>query len=447
MQFIDTLIAAAWVIPIEPHRDLLEDHAVAIHQGRIVAVLPEKQARERFDAEQVVERRSHALLPGLVNTHTHAAMSLLRGAAASSVFRQWPQRRIWPLEQRWLDADYVRAGAELAIADMLMSGTTCFADLHLFPEATAQVVASSRIRACIGLPVLDQPTTWAESADEYLDKGLRLHDEYRDDPLITTMLAPYAPWAVSETTLARVQRTADELELPVTMRINESHGEASTATERQLARLERLGLLSPLLLAAHMVHIDESDMERAAAGGISVAHCPQSNLRLGHGVCPTAALRAHGIALALGTDGASNNLNLFDEMRTAALLANGIHDHHDTIAPPDAEPDDIPPMDAYDWLQVATLNGARALGLGDSIGSLVPGKWADLCCIDLARPQTQPLHDIAAQIVYAVSRDQVCDAWVAGRPLLSQGQLTHIDIGDVMRRAQLWQQRIGGAHP
>ena len=446
MQFIDTLIAARWVIPIEPSGQLLEDHAIAIHQGRIVAVLPEKQARERFTAERIVERRSHVVLPGLVNTHTHAAMSLLRGAAESGDFDYWLKRQVWPLEQRWLDADYVRDGAELAIADMLTSGTTCFADMHLFPEATAQVVASSRIRACIGLPVLDQPTSWAESADEYLDKGLRLLDDYRDDPLITTMLAPYAPWAVSDGTLARVQRTADELELPVTMHVNESHLDAATSGERQLARLERLGLLSPLLLAVHMVHIDASDMDRAAAGGISVAHCPQSNLKLGNGVCPVPALRAHGIALTLGTDGAASNndLNLLDEMRTAALLASGIRSPLD--APPaDAEPDDIPPMNAHDWLQVATLNGARALGLGDSIGSLLPGKWADLCCIDLARPQTQPLHDLAAQIVYAVSRDQVCDVWVAGRALLSQGQLTTINIDDVLRRAQLWQQRISGA--
>ena len=446
MQLIDTLIAARWVIPIEPHRHLLEDHAVAIHQGRIVAVLPEKLARERFAAEQVIERRSHVLLPGLVNTHTHAAMSLLRGAAESPAFEHWLRRQVWPLEQRWLDADYVRDGTELAIADMLTSGTTCFADMHLFPEATAQAVASSRIRACIGLPVLDQPTAWAESADECLDKGLRLHDDYRDDPLITTMLAPYAPWAASDGTLARVQRTADELELPVTMHVNESRAEAAATGERQLARLERLGLLSPLLLAVHMVHVDATDLERAAAGGISVSHCPQSNLKLGNGVCPIPELRAHGVALTLGTDGAASNndLSLLDEMRTAALLASGIRSPRNDDRPDESEPDDVPPLTAHDWLQIATLNGARALGLGDSIGSLVPGKWADLCCIDLARPHTQPVYDLAAQIVYAVSRDQVRDVWVAGRALLSQGELTTIDSGDVLRRAQLWQQRISG---
>jgi len=448
MQLIDTLIAARWVIPIEPAGQVLEGHAVAIHQGRIVAVLPEIQARERFTAEQVIERRSHVLLPGLVNTHTHAAMSLLRGVAGTAMADPGLERPLWSAEHRWLDAEFVRDGAELAIADMLTSGTTCFADMHLFPEATAQAVASSRIRACIGLPVLDRPTAWAESADEYLDKGLRLHDEYRDDPLITTMLAPYAAWAVGDGTLARVRRLADELELPVTLRINEAHPEMAAGGERQLARLERLGLLSPLLLAVHMVHVNENDMERSAAGGINIAHCPQSNLRLGNGVCPVPAWRSHGIALTLGTDSpaSSDNLNLFDELRTAALLCNGIRSTSFELSP-DSEPDDIPSMDAYDWLQIATLNGARALGLGDAIGSLVPGKWADLCCIDLARPQTQPLHDLAGRIIYAIARDQVGDVWVAGRPLLSQGQLTTLNLDDVLRRAQLWQQRIGGAHP
>jgi 5-methylthioadenosine/S-adenosylhomocysteine deaminase len=446
MQLIDTLIAARWIIPIEPCRHVLEDHAVAIHQGRIVAILPEKQARERFDADQIIVRPSHVLLPGLVNTHTHAAMSLLRGAAESANLEHWLKQQVGPLERRWLDADYVRDGTELAIADMLTSGTTCFADMHLFPEAAAQIVADARIRACIGLPVLDQPTGWADSADEYLDKGLRLHDEYRDDPLITTMLAPYAPWAVSDATLTRVRRTADELEMPVTMHLNESRAEAAASGERSMARLERLGLLSPLLLAVHMVHVDTSDMERAAAGGINIAHCPQSNLKLGNGVCPIPALRAHGIALTLGTDGAASNndLSLLDEMRTAALLASGIRGGTEET-PEEIEPDDIPPMDAHDWLQVATLNGARALGLGEMIGSLVPGKWADLCCIDLARAHTQPVYDAAAQIVYAVSREQVTDVWVAGRALVTHGELTHMNIADVLRRAQLWQQRISGA--
>jgi 5-methylthioadenosine/S-adenosylhomocysteine deaminase len=431
MEQIDTLIAARWIIPIEPAGRVLEDHAVAIHHGRIVALAPRQQALQRFAPREMLTRASHVLLPGLVNAHTHAAMTLLRGAAESSNFEHWLNRQVWPLEQRWIDAEYVRDGTELALADMLTSGTTCFADMHLFPEIVAQAAAASHVRACIGLPVLDAPTLWAGSAGECLDKGLRLHDEYRDDPLITTSLSPYAPWAVGDETLIRVRRAADELELPMTMHVNETRADAAAAGEPALARLERLGVLSPLLTAVHMIHVDPQDLERLARSGASVAHCPQSNLKLGNGACPVPVLKARGINIAIGTDGAASNndLSMLDEMRSAALLASGLF--------PAAAP-----ISAHDWLRSATLNGAQALGLGESIGSLVAGKWADLCCIDLGRAHTQPVYDAAAQIVFAASRDQVSDVWVAGRALLAGGQLTHVDLEDLLARAQRWRDRI-----
>ena len=431
MEQVDALISARWIVPVEPAATVLEQHAVAVQRGRIVAIQPVSQARQRFDAAEWIERPNHVLLPGLINAHTHAAMVLLRGAAESASFGVWLNERILPLERRWIDAEYVRDGVQLAIADMLTSGTTCFADMHLFPEITAQTASALRMRACIGLPVMEDASAWAASADECLDKGLRLHDEYRDDPLVTTALAPHAPWALSDTTLLRVRRNADELELPMTMHVNETRAEVVSNGERAVARLQRLGLLSPLLCAVHLVHFDAADLELAAAGGIHVIHCPQSNLKLGNGICPTPTLRARGINLALGTDGAASNndLSLLDEMRTAALLARG---SQSTAGH----------MSAHDWLQVATLNAARALGLGDVIGSITPGKWADLCCIDLARAHTQPVYDPAAQIVYAASRDQVTDVWVAGRALVANGALTCMDINDVMERAARWRERI-----
>ena len=432
---IDTLITARWVIPIEPANRVFEHCAVAIHQGRIEAILPRNEARLRFTARETIDRPHHVLLPGFINAHTHAAMALLRGAAESASLETWLQREVWPIERRCIDAEYVRDGTDLAIADMLTSGTTCFADMHLFPEVVAQTASEARMRACIGLPVTEAPTLWAGSASEYLDKGLRVHDEYRDDPLITTAFAPYAPWALSDESLVRVRRTADELDLPMTMHVNETLAEAdTTAGERTIARLERLGLLSPLLAAVHMTHLSQEEMDRLARGGSSVVHCPQSNLKLGVGVCRTGALASRGVNVALGTDGAASNndLSMLDEMRTAALLARGVY------------PSD-PPLTAHDWLQAATLNGARALGLQESIGSLTPGKWADLCCIDLHRPQTQPVHDPAAHIVFAASREQVSDVWVAGRALVHEGRLTHLDLDAVLQRAARWQERIAGS--
>lgn len=437
MQTVDFLISARWVIPIEPAGVALEAHSVAVHQGRIVAIAPTAEALGRFAPGQHIERPSHVLLPGFVNAHTHAGMTLLRGAAEAATLDRWLSEEVRPLEQRWMDPEYVRDGTALAIADMLTSGTTCFADMHLFAEISAQTAAEAGMRAAIGVPVLDAPTIWADSAGECLEKGLKLHDEYRDDPLVTAVLAPHAPEALSDETLMRVRRAADELEMPMTMHVNETAEQAcadvpADPARRTIARLERLGMLSPLLVAVHAVHVDAADLERLARGGVHVVHCPQSNLKLGNGVCPVPQLRAQGINVALGTDGAASNndLDMLDELRTAALLARGLF--------PQAT------VSAHEWLEVATLNGARALGLSESIGSIAPGKWADLCCIDLDRPQTQPVYDPAVQIVYSASRDQVSDVWVAGRALVTDGTPTRIDLTGLMERARRWGARIAG---
>lgn len=434
MEQIDTLITARWVIPIEPANEALERSAVAVHHGRIVAVLPADEAQARYRAREMLDRPTHVLLPGFVNAHTHAAMTLLRGFAESAALDDWLKREVWPAERRWIDADYVRDGVELAMAEMLSGGVTCFADMHLFPEIVAQAASEARMRACVGLPVMDASTVWAGSADEYLAKGLELHDEYREDPLITTALAPYAPWALDDAALARVRRNADELELPMTLHVNETLAETEVGGERTIARLERLGLLSPLLAAVHLVHFNDDDLARIARAGSSVVHCPESNLKLGVGVCRAGALASAGVNLALGTDGAASNndLSMLGEMRTAALLARGVHSSD-------------PALSAHEWLRTATLNGARALGLSEVAGSLTPGKWADLCCIDLHRAQTQPVYDVAAQLVFAASREQVADVWVAGRALVRDGQLTELDLDDILRRAALWRARIAGS--
>jgi 5-methylthioadenosine/S-adenosylhomocysteine deaminase len=434
MEPIDTLINARWIIPIEPLGRVLNSHAVAIRAGRIIAIGPAADLAARFEAREIIHRPGHVLLPGFVNAHTHAAMSLLRGAAESASFERWLRTQVWPLEQRWVDAEYVRDGTELAMADMITSGTTCFGDMHLYPEVVAQATSGAQMRACIGLPVFEQPTSWAESAGECLEKGLRLHDDYRDDPLVTTCLSPYAPWALGDETLIRVRRAADELELPMTMHVNETPEDATANGERTIARLERLGLLSPLLAAVHMIHLDETDLEAVARAGSNIVHCPQSNLKLGNGISPVARFKARDMNVGIGTNGAASNndLSMLDELRTGALLARGVPSAHVTI-------------EAHEWLRFATLNSARALGLGEMIGSLTPGKWADLCCIDLHRAHTQPVYDPAAQLVFAASREQVSDVWVAGKALLSDFRLTRIDIEDVLARAERWRERIGSS--
>jgi len=408
---------------------------VAIRGGRIVAVLPTAEAMIRFDAAEVVNRPDHVLLPGLVNSHTHAAMVLLRGRAENLLLGPWLRSAIWPLERRWADPEYVRDGTELAIAEMLRGGVTCFADMHLWPEVVAQTAAELHMRASVGLVVTEAATTWATTANEYIDRGMHLRDQYKGDPLITTHFAPHAPYSVSDATLTRVRRLADELDLPVALHLHETAWEVDQSVQkfgrRPLARLADLGLASPLLVAIHMTQVDDADLDTLADAGASVVHCPESNLKLGNGVCPLPRLLGRGVRVALGTDGAASNndLDVLGEARTAGLLASGVS----------ASPGSLV---ASDLLRMATLEGARVLGLGDVTGSLVPGKWADLCCLHLREPRSWPVNDVPSTVVYAASSRQVTDTWVAGRRLLASGALIYLDETALLERADAWRTRF-----
>lgn len=436
MEPVDTLVCARWVLPIEPDGTALVDHAVAIRAGRIVAVLPAAEARARFISAEIIDRPHHALLPGLVNAHTHAAMSLLRGRAEDMPLAQWAQDVIAPIERRWVDPAYVRDGTELAIAEMVRAGVTCFGDMQLWPEVVARTAADVHVRVSVGLVVEQAASRWAGSPDEYIEKGMALRDDYRGDPLVATHFALEPSHELDDATLMRVRRLADELEIPMALPVHESAGEVEASLARHgarpLDRLARLGLVSPLLVAVHGTQFVETDIETLAKAGAAVVHCPEANLKLGSGVCPTARLLARGVRVALGTDGpASNNdLDVLSEMRSAGLLAAGVSGRPGTVV-------------AADLLRMATLEGARVLGLGETTGSLVTGKWADLCCVNLRTLGSWPVHDVAATLVYACSSRQVTDTWVAGRRVLADGTLQYIDEGLLFERAEAWRDRIG----
>ncbi len=435
MQSIDLIIDARWIVPVEPHGRVLEHHAIAINGGRIVALLPSSEVRARFTAREHVRRPCHVLIPGFVNAHTHAAMSLLRGIADDLPFDAWLRRRIFPLEQRWVSAEFVRAGTELAFAEMLLAGTTCVADWYFFPEESARVAAELHVRACIGAPIADFPAPWAGGADDYLSQGLALHDAWRDHPLISTALGPHSPYLVSDATFERIRIYADELDATVMIHLHESVAEIEQSLAvhgvRPIERLSRLGLLSPRLIGVHFAQAEATDIATAAQAGMPVVHCPASNLKLGNGMAPVGAMLAAGLNVALGTDGAASNnsLDMVGEMRLAALLAKG-HSHDPTV------------LDAATALRMATLNGARALGLDSDTGSLLPGKWADLCCMNLDTPATLPVYSPLSQVVYAASRDQVSDVWVAGKHLVGDGQFTRLDPDRLRHHAARWSERI-----
>jgi 5-methylthioadenosine/S-adenosylhomocysteine deaminase len=435
MQIIDSLVHARWVIPVEPEHRILEHHSLAIADGRILAILPRAQAEASYRAERVSDHPHHALIPGLVNTHTHAAMTLLRGLADDLPLMDWLEGHIWPAEQRWVNEEFVHDGTQLAVAEMLRGGTTCFNDMYFFPDVTARVSAAAGIRSCVGLILIDFPTAWAEGPDEYLTKGLALHDEYRNDPLIRTAFAPHAPYTVSDGPLERVRVLADELEIPIHMHVHETAAEVRRAVDsggrRPLARLHALGLVSPSLLAVHLTQLEEAEIALLAEAGARVVHCPESNLKLASGFCPVQRLDDAGILVALGTDGAASNndLDMLGEMRTAALLAKAVSG-------------DASAVSAHRVLRMATLHGAMALGLGEETGSLEVGKWADLVAVNLSELETQPLYDPVSQLVYAAGRQQVTDVWVAGQHLLKDRRLTTLDESEALARAACWRDRI-----
>jgi 5-methylthioadenosine/S-adenosylhomocysteine deaminase len=435
MRHCDYLIAARWCVPVEPADQVLENHAVAVVDGRIAAVLPVADAREAFQPRVSIERPGHVLIPGLVNAHCHAAMTLFRGLADDLPLESWLRDGIWPVERRFASAELVRDGTELAIAEMLAAGITCFSDQYFFPEIVAETAVDLHMRAVIGTPVVDIPTAWAEDAADYLNKGSDLvHDRYADHPMISTCFAPHTTLALSDASFTELRVLADQLDVPVHIHLHESQNEVAQSIEatgkRPLQRLDDLGLLNASLLAVHAVHVTPEEIERLAAAGAGVAHCPTSNLKLACGIAPARALMDAGVTVGLGTDGAASNnlLDVLAEMRLAALLAR-VSAGGNTIA-------------AEQALRMATLDAARALRRDHEIGSIEPGKLADLTCIDLLRCNSQPVYDPVSQLVYATRADQVSDVWVGGRQLLDQGELTTINRESIFRRSHEWQQRI-----
>lgn len=433
-----TLIEPRWVIPVEPAATVLESHAVALENDRIAAVLPAAEATSRYPDAERIDLPDHALIPGLVNLHTHAAMTLMRGMADDLALMDWLQNHIWPAEGRLVSDEFVHDGTLLACAEMLRGGITCFNDMYFFPEAAARAALRAGMRAALGIIAIEFRSAYASDAQDYLAKGMALRDSLRDEPLLSFCLAPHAPFTVSDETFAQVAIYAGELDIPVHIHIHETAREVADSLaqhgQRPLARIEKAGLLGPGLIAVHGVHLDDAEIALFARHGCSVAHCPSSNLKLASGIAPVRKLLQAGVNIGLGTDGAASNnrLDLFTEMRLAALLAKG-------------SSGDATAMPAHRALECATLGGARALGLQDRIGSIVPGKLADLTAVNLAASELMPCYDPVSHLVYAAGREHVSDVWVNGRRQLADGKLLHLDTAAMRARAQHWRHRISAS--
>ena len=434
---VDTLLHARWIIPVEPESVTYDYHSLVLDKGLIVDLLPTVQAKQKYQATQAEDFLDHALLPGLINCHTHAAMTLMRGIADDLPLMEWLQQHIWPLEKQWMNAEFVKDGSDLAIAEMILGGTTCFNDMYFFPEVTAQQAILAGIRIKVGLVVIDFPTAWAQTGAEYIEKCLALHEKLRLSALCTTAFAPHAPYSVSDAAFKEIKTWSEQLQLPIHIHLHETLHEVESAVAHNgitpLQRLQDLGLVNASLIAVHMTQLTDAEIEQLATAGAHIVHCPESNLKLASGFSPVAQCLAAGINVALGTDGAASNndLDMFGEMRTAALLAKAVSG-------------DATAVSATVALQMATINGAKALGLDEVCGSLSIGKAADVIAIDLSYLETQPLYCPVSQIVYAASRQQVSDVWVAGQRLLKQRQLTTIDKAALLARVAKWQERLAG---
>ncbi|MFN0038274.1 MAG: TRZ/ATZ family hydrolase [Burkholderiales bacterium] len=435
----DLVIEARWIVPIEPAGTVLEDYAIALRGGNIAAILPVTEMHARCTPTRNCKLDTHVLMPGLINLHTHAAMTLLRGLADDKGLMDWLSNHIWPAEAKFASGQFVYDGTLLACAEMLKSGITCFNDMYFYPEMSGRAALDTGMRAALGIVLVEFPTGYASDAQDYLRKGLATRDAFKAEPLLSFCMAPHAPYTVSDKSFEQVLTLSEQLQIPIHTHLHETADEIRESLKifgvRPLARLEKLGLLGPGLIAVHAVHLDAAEIALLAQQGCSIAHCPVSNMKLASGIAPTAKMLSAGINIGLGTDGtASNNrLDIFSEMRLAALAAK-------------AGSGDAETFRAHQCLEMATLNAARALGLDQRIGSLVPGKAADLCAINLDALELSPCYDPVSHLVYAAGREHVSDVWVNGQHRVANGALVNMNESEIKSRAATWRARIRDAN-
>lgn len=433
---LDLLLLPTWLVPVEPAGVVLKEHGLGIRDGCIVFIGP-RAAALKLEANEVRELPGMLLSPGLINAHGHAAMSLFRGLADDLPLMTWLEKHIWPAEAKWVDEAFVRDGTDLAIAEQLKGGITCFSDMYFYPKVASDCVHNSGMRAQIAIPILDFPIPGASSADEAIRQGIELFGDLKHHPRIKITFGPHAPYTVNDDNLEKIRIIAEELDAAIHMHVHETAFEVQQAVEqtgeRPLARLGRLGLLGPRFQAVHMTQISEEDLALLVESNTSVIHCPESNLKLASGFCPVERLWQAGVNVAIGTDGAASNndLDLLGETRTAAMLAKAVAGSATAL-------------DAHRALRMATLNGARAMGLDSQIGSLEVGKAADIVAFDLSGLAQQPIYDPVSQLIYATGRDCVKHLWVAGKQLLDDRRLTRMDEAQLTATAIAWGQRISG---
>ncbi len=436
-QLVDTLISARWIIPVRPENITLENHTIAIKDGVIIDILPSDEASDRYEATHGLDLPQHVLTPGLINAHGHTAMTLFRGMADDKPLQTWLEQYIWPAEAEWVDETFVHDGTQLAMIEMLRSGTTTFSDMYFFPNIVAKVVSDAGMRAQVSFPVFDFPTAWGQGPDDYIRKGLNVRDDFKHSELVNVVFGPHAPYTVNDDALNKVAMLAAELDTNIHIHAHETQQEVDDAIastgKRPVERLNELGILGLRTQLVHMTALNDDDIQLVKESGSHIVHCPQSNMKLASGLCPVQKLLDQDINVAIGTDGAASNnsLDMFAEMRTAALLAK-------------ISANDAAAFSDWQALEAATLGGAKALGLDDQLGTLEIGKQADIIALDFSRIEQQPMYQPVSQLVYTACGHLVTHSWINGKPVLADREPATIDIAEVQAKARQWKEKING---
>ncbi|MBT3426347.1 MAG: TRZ/ATZ family hydrolase [Gammaproteobacteria bacterium] len=430
-----TRIIPRWIAPVIPRETVLENHALVIKGKKILDLLPAVEAEKRYPDSHPVRLENHLLIPGLVNSHGHAAMSLLRGYADDYDLMTWLTDHIWPAEAKLVEDAFVYSGARLSAAEMLSGGTTCAADSYFFPESTARAFLEVGLRSQITAPIIHFSNSWANNEQNHIDKTRAFINWSDQQELITAGFAPHAPYSVSNSGFAQILDYAADTNAPIHLHLHESAGEIQDHLSnhgcRPLARINELGLLSPRLQLVHMTQLTPEEVSLIAAEGVQIAHCPQSNMKLGSGICPITTLAAKGLNISVGTDGAASNndLDMLQELRSAALLAKVSENNPCAV-------------DAFTALEMGTINGARFLGLEQTIGSLEAGKSADLTAINFNDFSSQPVYHPISQLIYTATAQHVTHTWVNGKLLYDNQQFNYLDTKQVRADIQQWQRTI-----
>ena len=435
----DLIVKADYVLKMDTDLALVRNGAIAVKDKKIAFVGPAEDVARSYTSDTIIGGPGKVAFPGLVNTHTHAAMVYFRGLADDLPLKVWLEENIWPAEGKWLSPGFVGDAVELACFEMLKAGITTFADMYFFSDSGARAARKAGMRAVMGAGVVDFPTATGKNADDYLSNAERLILEWKDDDLISPSVADHSAYACSPDTLVKSKELAERHSVLLQIHLSETEWEVSEIIKRYgkrpVAHLDSLGLLSENLVAAHCVWVDDEEIAILAGRKAGVSHCIESNLKLASGIAPVVKMLKAGVKVTFGTDGAASNndLNILSEMSTAAKVHKAISG-------------DPTAVDAKQALLMATRWGAEALGLGNITGSLEEGKAADIVLADLQRPHLVPLYDVYSHIVYSMNPSDIRTVLVNGKVLLNEGRLTTADETEILNKAVEWGQKIRAAN-